>query len=704
MHGVSLDPLTEEKQHYLSEINKYFNNGNSAGYIKVPTGWGKTFLSKHLMNQYYERGEVILFLVSGNNQLLNQTFYNDGKIKIPLFSNSVILSSEHGKIDISELQKRIQTRAGGIAIFASLQTVLSKNNKEIEDILIKSADLAIIDEVHNFINNRGNDFINKIKDSKAQILGMTATPFQGVIGQVKFVDDISIDMREIFSKSLPQCIIEGQLSELDYVIIRSNQNILDLFDFQKGLSELDKDELYLDCGSREKIDLTIRRTKLAKKVYETEIPNKKSKTLIFCAPVRNIVQGLESEEKKIIAFHAKMCSAVFNGELRDTIGKSFSFNNHTDTDALKDTVYLSSEMPQTERDEILKAFRTANSPPFTLCTVGMLIEGFDFPDLENLILLRPTLSMRLFEQQVGRVTRLPKESNKKRGNIFEIADNIDSLYDAFKEKVFEGNNIERIQMLQPENRIEELFTEDNATEAIATGKIRVSDINFGCNSGEFAKSTVEIPPISLRAKSFCKLLSIIEKQTEGMLVNEKLRLLRMVRTFSPRDLDSIKEVMKLVELLERLEHNADEDPRLSANCRKHKPKLFREARWLLLLTILTNLKYLNTNEGFKERNEILSILGFGNDYTQVDALRMQCLREGCRIETLDALTVEVKNVAILREILPNWSKTSLKQSRYKNKLSYIYWASCFAMEQPEIRQLLYESREWNYEAKRFIIG
>ena len=83
MNGVSLDPLTEEKQHYLSEINKYFNKGNSAGYIKVPTGWGKTFLSKHLMNQYYERGEVILFLVSGNNQLLNQTFYTDGKIKIP---------------------------------------------------------------------------------------------------------------------------------------------------------------------------------------------------------------------------------------------------------------------------------------------------------------------------------------------------------------------------------------------------------------------------------------------------------------------------------------------------------------------------------------------------------------------------------------------------------------------------------------------
>jgi len=85
------------------------------------------------------------------------------------------------------------------------------------------------------------------------------------------------------------------------------------------------------------------------------------------------------------------------------------------------------------------------------------LEGFEFPDLENLILLRPTLSTRLFEQQVGRVARLPRESNKNRGSSFEIVDNIDCLYDTFKEQVFEGKKLGRIQVLQPENRIEELL-------------------------------------------------------------------------------------------------------------------------------------------------------------------------------------------------------------------------------------------------------
>ena len=356
MGTIELEALSEEKRNYLEEINRYLAH-NRLGYIKVPTGWGKTFLAKYLMKQYFQQGKVVLFLVSRNNQLLNQTFFVDERRKIPLFSNSLVLSSEYTKVNALELQKSLETRNGGLVIFASLQTVLSKRNERIGALLAKSADLVIIDEVHNFIDNRGNDFINRI-DEKSRILGMTATPFQGIVGHVKFVDDIAIDIREIFSKNLPQCIIDRQLSELNYVIIRSNQIISDVFDFQRGLSELHKDELYLDCSSWNRINLTIQRTKLAKKIYDEEAPNKNSKTLVFCAPVRNIVQGLANEEGKINAFHAKMCSAIFNGELKDTISESFFINNYTDTGQFKNAVYLSSELPPAERGAILKAFRT----------------------------------------------------------------------------------------------------------------------------------------------------------------------------------------------------------------------------------------------------------------------------------------------------------------------------------------------------------
>jgi len=233
-----LGRLSSEKEEVLSKILEHFAH-NRVGYIRVPTGWGKTFLAKHLMGGYYDEGKLVLFLVSGNNALLEQTFYLDGE---KLFENSWILSSGHKKPDMDEIEAKLNA-GEGVAVFASLQTLNSTKNKELRDFLCTSADLVVVDEIHNFIENKGNDLINDI-NRDARILGMTATPFQGVVGNVKFVDEISEEMHEIYSKTLPQCIIEGDLCELEYAIIESNQNMLEMFHIEK-LSDLDKGELYL---------------------------------------------------------------------------------------------------------------------------------------------------------------------------------------------------------------------------------------------------------------------------------------------------------------------------------------------------------------------------------------------------------------------------------------------------------------------------
>lgn len=700
MESVDLPPLYPEKQNILNKINEHFVN-NRMGYIKVPTGWGKTFLAKHLIKKYYEAGKVVLFLVSRNNPLLDQTFYADERRSKPLFPNSLIFSSKYSKITTEELISRIKDREGGIVIFASLQTIISKKNKEIKKILSKNTDLVIIDEIHNFIHNRGNEFIDEI-DENAKILGMTATPFQGVVGNIKFVDNISGDMNEIYNKTLPQCIMDGQLSELSYAIIRSNQNILEVFDFGKGLSELNKDEILLDCSTLERINLVIQRTYLAKMVHDDKIKSKNSKTLIFCAPVRNIVHGFGDDPKKVKAFHAKLCSAVFNGELKDKFDPSVSFNNYSESGQFKDAVYLlSSELPQKERDAILGAFRTIGKPPFVLCTVGMLIEGFDFPDLENLILLRPTLSMRLFEQQVGRVARLPREFNKNRGNVFEIVDDIDSLYDTFGDKVFGEKTIEQIQMLQPENRIEQLFTEGDTNEAIDTKKIEVTEINFKSAVDKFQENSVQIPLISLRAKYFCKLLSIIEKRDEGALEREKEKLMGMALGFKIHNIDDARKISKLVTLLDRLEQEAHADPRLSGNCSRHKPLVFREVKWLLKLRALTHIKYFNPDLGLYEKNNILNILGFEGDCSGIDEYRIKCLENGYG-QNISQLLKTVKRVNTLSSG-KFWPEIKKSKNRWIRRFRpSIYWASCFTIDHPEFKEL-FESKEWDYKVKKYII-
>jgi superfamily II DNA or RNA helicase len=65
--------------------------------------------------------------------------------------------------------------------------------------------------------------------------------------------------------------------------------------------------------------------------------------------------------------------------------------------------HLDGETPLTERDATIKKFRRGEI--MVLCNVELFSEGFDLPALECAILLRPTQSLGLYLQQVGRALR-----------------------------------------------------------------------------------------------------------------------------------------------------------------------------------------------------------------------------------------------------------------------------------------------------------
>ena len=717
METVELESLREDKKKIFEDILEYFET-HQRGYIKVPTGWGKTFLSKHIMKKYYEEGKLVLFLISKNNPLLSQTYYNREKSR-PLFPNSALLSSEQkvARKEIAEALKNAgQEKSEGFVLFASLQTVLGKQASEIKELLLEYTDLAIVDEIHNFINNRGNDFLNEFGE-RTKILGMTATPFQGVVGNVKFVDEISGDMREIYAKTLPECILDEELAPLKYTIAESSEDIFEIFDFEKGLDELDRQDLYLDCSTVDKLKKVINRTQLAKDVYDSMVKQRNTKTLVFCAPVRKRVYGAGEDGEEINAFHAKLTASVFNGEISTSELEKDSdpvlpldFENYTPEGEFSYAAFMTSELPKEEQSSLLAAFRDAGKPPYVLCTVGMLIEGFDFPGLETLILLRPTLSMRLFEQQVGRVTRLSAASGKYRGNIFEIADSIDSLYQHFGEGVFNGEKVDQVQMLQPEIRLEELFSEGDAARAIEEGKIEICKVDFrnfreGKGKGKDVQAgevPVRLPPTALRAKYFSRLLAITEEKDIGAFEREKRELMRGALRFRVRELRDAEELANLSGQINKLKREAYEDRRLGDVSRQHKPKVFGEIEWLLKLQALNSLKYYGERISMPEKNKILRTLGFDPDIRKIDIYRLKCLKIGSAQKTIPDLVKVLGFVSRLSSSETYQFLDKKKKEQWKREfLPAVYWGFCFIDDSSELREL-FESTEWDRRVKNII--
>ncbi len=723
MEKIELEPLREDKQKIFKDILKYFET-HQRGYIKVPTGWGKTFLSKHIMKKYYDEGKLVLFLVSKNNPLLSQTYY-DRKKKHPLFPNSALLSSEH-KVDRNELAAALKNigeeKGEGFVLFASLQTILGKQGLEIKDLILEYTDLAIVDEIHNFINNKGNDFLNEF-GKQTKILGMTATPFQGVVGNVKFVDEIAGDMREIYSKTLPECILDNELAPLKYTIAESSEDIFEIFDFEKGLDELDRQDLFLDCSTADKLKKVIRRTQLAKDVYDSMVKQESTaeqkaiKTLVFCAPVRKRVYGVRASGEGINAFHAKLTASVFNGEISASELKQESdpilpvdFDNYTPEGNFKDTAFITSELSKEEQSSLLAAFKEIGKPPYVLCTVGMLIEGFDFPALGALVLLRPTLSMRLFEQQVGRVTRLSPVSGKQQGDIFEISDSIDSLYQRFGEGVFNGEKVDQVQMLQPEIRLEELFSEGDAARAIELGKISINKVDLSAlgkgkgkrKSAQIREVPVRLPPTALRVKYFSRLLALTEEKDVGAFEREKRELMRAALRFRVMEIRDAEELSILSGKVNKLKREAYEDRRLGDVSRQHKPKVFGEVEWLLKLQALNSLKFEGKYLSTPEKNRILRTLGFEPDFRKIDDLRLKCLKMGSAQKTIPDLVKVLGFVSRISSSETYQFIDKKKKEQWKREfLPAVYWGFCFINDSPELKEL-FESTEWDRRVKNII--
>lgn len=98
--------------------------------------------------------------------------------------------------------------------------------------------------------------------------------------------------------------------------------------------------------------------------------------------------------------------------------------------------HIDGNTPKAERDRIIKAFR--DGAITILCNVDLISEGFDVPDCECVILLRPTKSLTLFIQQSMRCMRFKQG---KRAIIIDHVNNVAEfgLPDADREWLLEGH-------------------------------------------------------------------------------------------------------------------------------------------------------------------------------------------------------------------------------------------------------------------------
>lgn len=231
---------------------------------------------------------------------------------------------------------------------------------------IAPPNLIIVDECHHAASTTLSALINHYND--AVILGLTATPWR--------LDGSGLRpwfKNMVCGPTTSELIRMGWLS--DYRLFGPTRPV-DLSGVQVVAGDYNKKQL----AERMK---TSQVTGDAVKHYQDHIPGKRALAFLW---------SIEASIELAARFNAAGIPAV----------------------------HVDGETPDAIRDMAMKAF--ADGTIKVLCNVDIVSEGFDVPACDAIFLLRPTKSLTLFLQQVGRGLR-PSEG-KQHCYIFDHANNV----------------------------------------------------------------------------------------------------------------------------------------------------------------------------------------------------------------------------------------------------------------------------------------
>lgn len=230
--------------------------------------------------------------------------------------------------------------------------------------LFGRVDLCIIDEAH-LISDKGNtmyqSFLGQLREVNPalKVIGLTATPYRmglGLLTEGGIFDEIAYDItaKDEFLK----LIREGYLSPL---IAKRPHTQLECENVKIHGGEFVLSDLQEKCN--------IDRVNFAAIQEAVEMASDRQSWLVFATG----------------ALHCEAIADVLN---RCGVHATF----------------VHSKLPEAERDERIRDFK--NGKVRALVNMGILTTGFDFPELDCIIMLRPTRSPALWVQMLGRGTRV----------------------------------------------------------------------------------------------------------------------------------------------------------------------------------------------------------------------------------------------------------------------------------------------------------
>lgn len=334
------------------EIQRLEAGGVLRQLLSMATGTGKTNCAAFLPRYLPHRTKQILFLVH-RKELVFQAAERFHRVS-------------GGLVGVEMGQHRAWSSSD--VVVASVQTLGRKGSRRLGKF---KPTVVVVDEAHHM--RLGSQYETVLKhygcmDGQTPVLGLSATPNRhDGLGLHHFLDDI-VPNNEVEPAErgwdLRWAIKQGWLCEINNHVVETQTDISSVKtqggDFQRG-------------GLSKAVNTQERNEQIVKEYREKG----SGKGLGFAASIEHAIDLAETFKAYGI--------------------KSYAIHS-TNQDY---------EMEDWQRDRIVRNFRKAGlEDDVVLFNVGIATEGFDVPDIRQVLMARPTRSAPLYTQMLGRLTRL----------------------------------------------------------------------------------------------------------------------------------------------------------------------------------------------------------------------------------------------------------------------------------------------------------
>lgn len=259
----------------------------------------------------------------------------------------------------------------------------------------------IIDECH-LVNPKDGMYKEFLSMMKCKVLGLTATPYRLTSSRdfgamLKFITRTRpcVFSEVIYQVQISTLLDMGFLAKVDY--------------YRLPPVGWDTSRLHPNTTGRDYTDDSVQKEYKRVNLYDWLVQ-------IVNRLLHNTKTGIK--RKGIL---------VFTRFLKEAERLSYS---------IPGTAIVSGDTPKKERERILEAFKSGEIP--VVANVGVLTVGFDYPELDTIVMARPTMSLALYYQIVGRCIR--PHPGKKSAWFVDLCGNVDRFGKVEDLKLVDGGN------------------------------------------------------------------------------------------------------------------------------------------------------------------------------------------------------------------------------------------------------------------------